>query len=342
METIKLIFPMPTYPWTAPVSPFARRDFYEEREWYDTDYTFLSPKAREKYKQHGLSQVTVWMLPTVTEWHRIMPVTRYLIYHTVFDDYFENCPVDKLYGIRDHFIDVVLGAKPHQNDIGLFRQIAKTTEEIRALGAPDFWFDRLAHSFYKYITYGIIEEAVYKVAEKKRFPSLVHYMHIHEFTVGMCPYVDMIEPATDCYLPPEVFKHPIIQRLVVLMNRIIAVQNDVSSLAREMSRGSLEMMNLILIIQHENKISLEEAYQEAMKIHYTDVAEFHAIHKALPDFGPNHPIFGPHLKAIDHYITHYEYMIAGINQWYQFGDSVRYNDIGGYPDPGSKYDNILG
>ncbi|HWV74123.1 MAG TPA: hypothetical protein VN040_20535 [Pseudosphingobacterium sp.] len=83
-----------------------------------------------------------------------------MVWLTLYDDYYELCPVKKLTSIRDHTMDVMLGGTPKPDDIGLLRQIALSRDEFRP-HVNDNWFERWAGSFHDYATYGIMEETPY-------------------------------------------------------------------------------------------------------------------------------------------------------------------------------------
>jgi hypothetical protein len=316
--------PVPQYPWPTLTSPFAESDFPEEKEWYDSEYTFLSKETREKYKGHILAKCSAWMVPALSDRKSLLMVSRYLNYHTVFDDYFELCPVDKAKAYRDHLVEIVLGKQPNPDDIGLFHQAAKSMSEVRDTGMPAFWFERIAQEFYDYTTYGLIEETPYKLAGGKIFPPLQHVLSLREYAIGMGPYFCMIEPAFRISVPVDIFRHPMIQNIRRNIYRAFGLQNDLVSLERELSRG-IEVINAILVLRHYNKISLEESCAEVLRMHDAYVAEVVAIEANLPEFGI-------HNDVAHQYIFHMKQMLSGLGNWYQKSGTIRYIPSG-YPEP---------
>ncbi|ALR30925.1 hypothetical protein ATE47_10460 [Chryseobacterium sp. IHB B 17019] len=299
---------MPTYPWPYIASP--HRDSLQDEEifWYDTDFTFMSKATREKYKRHGLASAAAYMSPTTTDLSRLRPITLLMIWMTLFDDYYEFCPKDKLEPIRDHIINIILGKQPDSDDIGLVRQAAQMVKELRTF-MPDFWMERFANSFYRYVTYGLMEEIPYKLAKIKHYPPLAVLLPIREYSVAMHPYLDMLDVSLGFILSANLYNHPIIQRFRAITARLAVIQNDFASLEKEKALGA-EVFNIVLVIQHEYKISLEEAINKSLHIHDEYVREMDALHAALPDFGPYH-------KNVDNYIFHMKLMLTGIGKWYQ-------------------------
>ena len=94
-----------------------------------------------------------------------------------------------------------------------------------------------------------------------------------------------------------------------------AWQNDFYSLRKELGLDT-ELMNLILVLKEVNKMSLEEAVNEAKRIHDADVAEFVALHENLPDFGV-------HQQQVYDYILSLGTILQGLNTHY-IQDTERY------------------
>lgn len=299
---------MPTYPWAFIASPLVDSLLEEEVVWYDTDYTFMSVATREKYKRHGLAAAAAYMSPTTTDVARLRPIARLMIWLTLFDDYYEFCPISELVPIRDHMVNILLGEEPRPDDIGMVRQAAQMTKEFKTF-MPDFWIERLAHSFYRYVTYGLMAETPYKLAEIKRFPPLAILLPIREYSIAMYPYLDMLDPALGFTLPVHLHNHPVIQRFRAVIARLTVIQNDFASLEKEKALAA-EVLNIVLVVQHEYQISLKEAVEESLRIHDGYVKEVDALHAALPDFGACH-------KEVDSYISHMKLMLTGIGRWYE-------------------------
>lgn len=310
------------YPWPYEVGPFAN-DFNEEQaQWIDTDYTFMSERTREKYKRHGLAEATSWMFPAADTRELLRPMVRFMIWLTLYDDYYEVCPVHELAVIRDHIMDVMMGAAPRTNDIGLIRQVALSREEFLPF-VNDEWLERWAKSFYCYTTYGIMEETPYKL--KREFPTLNNLLLIREYSISMYTYGEPVEPSIHFIVPKHIIDHPVIQRLKMLMCRIMAIQNDFASLSKELAVDT-ETLNIVMVLRHQYRISLEEACAEGMRIHDEYVQEFADLQANLPDFGPLQ-------QQVEKYIHYMSLMISGLGAWYCYGSSARYSVPGAFPKP---------
>ncbi|MFA6060267.1 MAG: terpene synthase family protein [Taibaiella sp.] len=309
----KIIMPRLRYPWpfVPPAHPYYFTE--EERGWLETDYMFMSEQAVEKIKGHNLANGASYMAPTTTNIDHLRPIARFFLWLTLYDDYYERWPVEKVAIERDRIVSVILGETPRPDDSGLYWQIAKCRDEFLAFMPYEF-IERLARSMYRYTTYGIMEEAPFRFA--KRFPSLLRLSYLREYTIAMYPYGDMIEPAMNYVIPKHIAEHPMIMRLRALLCRILAVQNDWYTLEKEMADDQFEVCNHILVLQHHNKISLNEAIQETERIHDAYVNEMDAIQFDLPDFGI-------HQKDVENYVHHITLNATGLNEWYNT-ETVRY------------------
>lgn len=146
-------------------------------------------------------------------------------------------------------------------------------------------------------------------------PSLEYFKILREYSVNMYPYLYWADIEIGFVLPEVIDKHPVIQRLRALTSRIEAWQNDFYSLRKELGLDT-ELLNLILVLKEGNKISLEEAVNEAKRIHDADVAEFVALHENLPDFGV-------HQQQVYDYVLSLGTILQGLNTHY-IQDTERY------------------
>ncbi|MDP9960576.1 terpene synthase family protein [Chryseobacterium lathyri] len=306
--------PKPAYPWPTVYSPISETFYKEENTWYDTDYGFMSPESIKRYKKQRLVQVGAFMSPTTSDRDIFRPIGRFAVYVTTFDDYVELMPLEELKVFRDRIFEVMTGEDPQPEEKGILRQMAAARKEFMDNGMPQFWIDRIATNFHRFITYGIMEETPFKF--NKTDPSLARYLMIRAYSIGMVTYGDLIEPATGFALPVDIYNHPVIQRLVMLLATIIAIQNDYASIRKEMTIES-ERFNIIFILQNEQNVSFEEACIEGLRIHDEFVKEMESLSICLPDFSP-------YQKEVENYVYHMKLMVTGCNAWYYEGGTQRY------------------
>lgn len=328
----ELNVPKPVYPWTTLQSPFAGTLNEEENNWYDEDYQFLSKDAMARYKKMRLIDVGPFMVPAATEKARVLHATRFAIYMTVTDDYVELLPVKEIAAFRDRIFEVMMGDDPRPDEKGILRQMQTNRKEWIALGMPDFWLERIAKNYkYRFVTDGIMEESPFKIS--KDIPSIPLFHLIRANSIGMIPFVDLICPTTGFALPDFIYRHTVIQRIIMLQAIIVALQNDFATIGKELAIES-EIFNIITLLQHHHKLSFEEACIEGMKIHDEFVNEFVTLSNHLPDFSP-------YQKETEEFIYYIKQMISGLNDWYYKSGTKRY-EAGGFAVPPNGKGETLG
>lgn len=165
------------------------------------------------------------------------------------------------------------------------------------------------------------EAAVWEAenAKKKRYPNVDQYMQMRPFFAGANLGTDMVEPACKISLPTFVLQNEHFQKLIELSRRVVCWSNDLFSLSKEISHG--DEHNLVMVLKHQYRLSLEEAIGKAADIHNRDISSFIQLKNRFPSFGD------PYLDGeILRYIDHLELMIRGFFDW-SIKDTKRYQFI---------------
>ncbi|MBB6501251.1 terpene synthase family protein [Pedobacter cryoconitis] len=310
--------PIPKYPWTYIPSPLMFTFDEEEKQWIKEDYAFMGPESVKRYINQNIVKVSPYMGPTTTNADLLRPVCRFLLYETYFDDYVEIMPLEEVRVLRDRAFEVMTGDSVGPNEIGMFRQMEQARKEWVTNGMPQFWIERMANSFWEFVTYGIMEETHFKLTQT--YPTLSRYLLIRSRSIGQLAYVDMIDPAIGYALPEHIHKHPAIQRVLFLQSILIGIQNDFASIRKEMATEN-ENFNIILLLHHTHHLSFEEALARAMKIHDDFVVELEEISQCLPNFGD-------YQKEAENYVYHTKLMVTCLNEWYYKSGTKRYTPEG--------------
>jgi hypothetical protein len=241
----ELIVPRCYYPWPTIDSPIANAFDEEELVWYDEDYAYMTEEGVKRSKPQVLSRVATYMHPTCDNIQHMRPCARLMNYITLFDDYFGLTPAKELKALADRVYEVMMSEDPRPEEIGILRQMAQARKEWIKNGMPQFWIERVSKNFYEFIVYAMMEEIPFKQAKNRTYPTLAHYLSFRKYSIGMWPYGDLIDPASNFALPVHIYNHPIIQRCRELLGLIITIQNDFASLKKELEIES-ECLNIIL------------------------------------------------------------------------------------------------
>ncbi|MFD2033974.1 terpene synthase family protein [Belliella marina] len=238
---------------------------------------------------------------------------RYVVFHTIFDDQLEYATKEEVSYYCKRLVAIFRGDSLAPGDPGYFNQAAVIRDEFRAF-MPEEWMKRLADTFYTVTRYGALEEVTYKA--NQTVPSLALFKVIREYSIVIFPYFYLVDAQVNLVLTEDVERHPVIQRVRSLWSRIIAWQNDIQGLKKELSKDT-EVMNIVIVLQRKYNLSLEDALIEAMKIHDDDLAELVALQADLPDFG----IPADEIKQLFH---GWGSLIQGLNTFY-LRDTNRYD-----------------
>nr|WP_295870302.1 terpene synthase family protein [uncultured Chitinophaga sp.] len=285
------------------------------RHWLQVTYPSLPPDIKEKYYHTATGYITARFFPFASK-DRLVPLGRSSLWGLAFDDYYEYATPEVYHHLARRLSAIICGednARTMENEF--FHQMQIMASEFRTF-MPEYWMQRFSSSMRRYIE-AMAEESVYKQA--MAFPTLEDYIAIRWRAVDVLQMVDGLEVATEEPLPDIVRHHPHIENIVYLTCRIISWANDYFSIGKEQG---LDVMNLILVLKYNERLSLEEAKCRALEIHDADVTEYLACCQNLPDFGRYN-------AAVEKFLHYNHYMIAGHARWYTV-DTKRYQP-GGHP-----------
>jgi hypothetical protein len=309
--------PLNYYPWPNLVNPHIEQMGRDMDYWIDNDYTFLTDVQRERYKKMRLHACTARMWPDLT-YEQTIPCNRFMLQYVILDDQLEHSSFQEIQQQRIRCTAILKGEQPGPDENALYQHLAIIRDEFRAF-MPEIWMERFINYFYKSFRYGIELEYSFKVT--KQAPSLTLYKVIREYSVLMHPYLILGEIESGLVLPNHIIEHPIIQRIISLIVRVVAWQNDIHSLPKEMAKGT-EVFNLVFVLQREYHLSLEEACAEAFRIHNVDLEEMITLHRDYREFGE-------YQEHVDKFLYYAGVGLQGVNTFYlQETERYRHGGVG--------------
>lgn len=311
--------PKPQYPFPS----FIHRDFQQQREenyaWIDQEYTFHSKAAREKHKSHHFTDIAARGCPFLKNIAELRPLANFTANGAMMDDYWDRCSRKEMYAISQRITALLTGEdsqEPAEN--GIFHQFWILRKQAIACEMP-------AHHYQRFIT--TIHQLLVGYAEEREYyranvpPPLPIYLIIRLDTSGglpYCKYTAMQKNYRD--LPEDILDHRFILRMHHLISLMIGMHNDFISLPKELHREG-DTMNIVKVMQHENKLSLYDAYMMALQLHNSYLEEFLLLKDKLPPFG--------HWQStVNQYVNDLGIMLAGVYAWHT-NDKTRYVN-GGY------------
>lgn len=123
-------------------------------------------------------------------------------------------------------------------------------------------FERWQNAISGYLG-GVEQEVQFK--NSRITPSLNTFMSMRHHTSGVPVVLSLIEPTTGIALPEAEWQNPAstLNELIIECTKVVAIDNDFVSLRKEIEEGAAEL-NLLTVIQHERKCTLQEAMDIAL------------------------------------------------------------------------------
>lgn len=299
-------------PFESITSPFTRHIEAQVKKWMNA-YTSLSVELRDSFRKSGFGELTTCFFPTANE-KQLEAAARHILLFFAFDDlhgFSKNA-----HEVQAHCEKAVLTLEGHvvNADNDILQQFQLLRKELLALSSAE-WLERYIQDVRHFFD-SIIASSFFNA--KKLYPNVDYYMILREDLVGLYQLLGWVELASGGILPHEIYTHPYNHKLRKLAVRIMAWANDYYSAAKEYKDN--EFMNLVLVIQHEYKIKLLDAYNMAAQIHNDEMTEFIKLAGAPPDFGRYNTLYRK-------YIENLKQMILGNKIWsektYRYGEQFK-------------------
>ncbi|HVI45218.1 MAG TPA: terpene synthase family protein [Chitinophaga sp.] len=272
------------------------------RSWIDA-YDCLSPEIQSKAKMANYGVLTADILPNANL-DVLIPISRWMLWAFIFDDYYGPFPKPELKEICRKAIAVLRGQEINPGDNSLFKQLAITRNELMEISNQE-WIQRFIKSHQYYFQGLLMDTFSYKATPE--YPSASKYFSIRDRLIGGSMVCDLLELVGQIF-PTELFRHPFIQRLRLLSTRLMIFDNDIFSYQKELAEG--ESMNLVLVLKFEEKISVKKALSLTLKMRNNAYEELMSFHDKITSFGT----YGP---LVQDYWHNTLILLEGQLKWYK-------------------------
>ncbi|CAF4955704.1 unnamed protein product [Rotaria sp. Silwood1] len=265
-------------------------------------YTMLPEEQRRKYKTAGLSWGISTLFPRA-KYDQLLLCSRYIVFLFTLDDYYCSFSFEEINSIFNDFEQILNGRQmPIEND-PTQKQLFQLRHELLPQVTSD-WMQRFINDL-RFHFDGMLMEYQYD-----GYPSITEYVNIRERLSACDSLQDLIELQCGFFFSEKVMQHPFMKRLRQLTRRMTGFCNDFYSWPKELKHG--EKMNLILIIQHEMKCSIDQAICEAVRMHDDHLKEF----IQLADQVNTLEFDSQNRAALIKYIDHLKLFIQGHHAWH--------------------------
>jgi hypothetical protein len=205
--------------------------------------------------------------------------------------------------LHRRLVAVIRGAEPGIHDAALAHGLCDLQQRTLAYGNTA-WMRRFSAQIQNYFAAGVWEA---NNRARGDIPDVASYVAMRPYTGGIFAYIELLSATAGVELPPSVRKHLIVQQLTCLANNVICWANDILSYAREQAQGDVH--NLVLVMQHEQRLSLQQAVERVTERHDIEMKGFLTAEAALPQFSPTID------AALDQYVELLRSMIRGSFDW---------------------------
>ncbi len=176
-------------------------------------------------------------------------------------------------------------------------------ERMIAVDVPT-WVTRFGEQLERLFS-AYVDEAKYRQMED--VPGVAKYRQMREVSSGLYFGFRLGELTDNITLPPAAQNHPTVRSLESKASLIVGLANDIYTVEKELAKG--EVNNMVLVLMHEERLSLEAAMTRAVELHDAETREFVALAQRLPKFSAEVD------AQLQKYVEVLESMISGHRTW---------------------------
>ena len=212
---------------------------------------------------------------------RLRVAIDFLIWNFAWDDQLDvgDVPPEWVRAQNWQALAVLQGAVPPPDAPPLLWLLVDIRARLAAQ-QPRAWMERFVDACRDYFL-GTWQEAL--VRGGRVCLDMTSYIDLRRLSVGTSMVFTQVEAIEGFLLPGEVLAHESLRRLLRTATDVIAWANDLFSLERD--RQDAFHPNLVFSIQHERRLSPDEALAMAVRMHDAAVRCFLLRERALPSFG---------------------------------------------------------
>lgn len=204
------------------------------------DYTGLACRT---YPWAGFEE-----LCTISDWLFLI-----FVFDDPYDEITEKHLPHELFALCDHVIAVLNDPDQVVPRGPITHAFADLAKRARASLSPT-WLKRFARHHAEY--FARVQELM-PYRKQRSVPDLQMYLANRPFSAGAIPPFDLIELAQRAEIPAHLYASQALQDIILAGARLIGWTNDLYSVNKDVACG--DVANLVLILQHEHRCSLQEA-----------------------------------------------------------------------------------
>jgi Terpene synthase family 2, C-terminal metal binding len=304
MDPIRL---PPIYcPFPSNINPWVQEAHAHTLDWAQQYRLVRKEAALHRFAASRFTWLAARAYPTAAQ-AELEVVNDWLTWLFMFDDQFDEGLIggrpERLVALLESYAALFTAAEPGPGQSPAAAALVDLCRRTRSQ-MPGTWWARFASHFSQYLsTYP------WSVGNTARgvVPALVEYLERRRHSGGMYPAIDLIEFVLHRELPQELLGGSHFPLLSRLTNDVVCWSNDIFSLEKELARGDVN--NLILVVERAQRIPLQEAVDQVGAMISSSVELFEQVERALPTFPADLE------DAVQHYLSMLRAWMRGNLDW---------------------------
>ncbi|MFC0842386.1 terpene cyclase [Streptomyces noboritoensis] len=325
-------------PFALRISPALEAARRRNLDWVQQRHLVLGDPSLDWYRSWDMPRLAAYGFP-YAQGPELDLCTDAMAFFFVFDDQFDG-PL----GLAPHdvarlcqgLIDIVHGAQPDTRADPCSIAFADLWRRC-AEAAPRGWVARVAHEWEYYFA----AHAHEAINRRRGVPSdMEQYLQVRRGVAATALPLSLGEHAAGITLPAAAFHSPQLRIMRDIAVDITLMCNDVYSLEKEEARGDMD--NLVLVIQHAQGCSRDEAVAAARDEVHQRVARFQHLADEVSGMCRQLALSHAQRAAVDIYVDIMAAWIVGYHTWQT--QTLRYRaalEILPGSGPG-HFENVLG
>ncbi|WP_343745565.1 hypothetical protein [Chitinophaga sp.] len=279
MTTIQ--FPRVQYPFPSRLNSHVAAAQQHVEDWVHHHGLLSTDKAKARFAKARFAWLAARAFPDAGL-HELCIIADFNTWLFILDDQCDEAEAGKKSGflrsVMTGFMDIFRHSDPRTpaNNAPLPAALISIWERMKAISSPE-WQQRFIRSMEDYFNSCLWEA---QNRENRIVPTVADYVRMRPYTGALLADVEAIDIIEKIYLPADMLQHALLKRMVQACNNIVCWANDLFSFPKEHKAGDVH--NLVLVLQHERQCSLQEAVDEAARMHNEEVAIFVVLEKLLP------------------------------------------------------------
>ncbi|MCG8349244.1 MAG: hypothetical protein MI924_15865 [Chloroflexales bacterium] len=275
---MNFVLPALYCPFPATINPHADTVDQGSLAWAQRLGLITEESAYRKFRAAHFGWLAAYLSPH-SSYHGLQLLSDWNTWAIIWDDCCDRLSqathLEHITAFHTSFLSILAGNEPNSREGPMAHSLADLRRRLVQWASP-MQMQNFIHTVKGYFAGCAweINNRAYKI-----IPDLAAYRQIRRESLGMDTSLALIEMIESIDLPLDIRFHPTLQRLHMLAVDSIICANDLISLEKELPSG--EMHNLVMLLQHTEQLSLQEAIDRVAAMHDADVYAFLEAEQSL-------------------------------------------------------------